>query len=401
MKIKTVCDLTGLTDRTIRYYIEEHLISPAYTENYLGRKSFSFTQEDIDALKSISVLRKFDFSIEEIREILNDAEKSKTIIQNVKSRNKQSIAAEQLRQSILSQIEDNKAYTVAKLAKELYAASERIPKAEETPKHAIRKRILTALRQIFTFLTVWLPVAFQFLFFTETLIIYAYPKFYPSATAYMLLSILPSILVLCLNKITKTWKRIAKAVLLALCTASLLCSLVVSIFPAGLMAMSETTDIEEYCDLDADCPANRDFFFRELFPSMPHYFENVEQSSGHFETVYLDAHYYYRYLSIMDYTYDVYAQWPLEKENFDKEVSRVKALYENHAAEYNRSYVIAEHGSYTCLIAYTGNPPFQKVTDSYTYYIFAYDEENLVVRYILCDSLENGADQPYYLSLDW
>lgn len=38
---------------------------------------------------------------------------------------------------------------------------------------------------------------------------------------------------------------------------------------------------------------------------------------------------------------------------------------------------------------------------SYTYYIFAYDEENLVVRYILCYSLENGYYQPYYLSLEW
>ena len=35
------------------------------------------------------------------------------------------------------------------------------------------------------------------------------------------------------------------------------------------------------------------------------------------------------------------------------------------------------------------------------FYIFAYDEENLRVRYILCDSLENGCDQPYYLSLQW
>ena len=39
MKIKAVCEATGLTDRTVRYYIEEELISPVYTENYLGRKT--------------------------------------------------------------------------------------------------------------------------------------------------------------------------------------------------------------------------------------------------------------------------------------------------------------------------------------------------------------------------
>jgi len=43
MKIKAVCERTGLTDRTIRYYIEEGLLSPSFNENYIGRKSFDFT----------------------------------------------------------------------------------------------------------------------------------------------------------------------------------------------------------------------------------------------------------------------------------------------------------------------------------------------------------------------
>ena len=91
----------------------------------------------------------------------------------------------------------------------------------------------------------------------------------------------------------------------------------------------------------------------------------------------------------------------MEEEDFDKEVARVKALFDNHATEYNRDYAVVDRGNYTCLIAYDGNPPFEAVTDSYTYYIFAFDEQNLTVRYILCDSLENGADQPFYLLLDW
>lgn len=72
MKIKQVCELTGLTDRAIRFYIEEGLVTPAYTENYLGRKSFTFTEEDAQRLKDIIVLRKFGFSIEEIKLIQTD-----------------------------------------------------------------------------------------------------------------------------------------------------------------------------------------------------------------------------------------------------------------------------------------------------------------------------------------
>ncbi|MBP3412225.1 MAG: hypothetical protein J6K89_03105 [Oscillospiraceae bacterium] len=65
-------------------------------------------------------------------------------------------------------------------------------------------------------------------------------------------------------------------------------------------------------------------------------------------------------------------------------------------------FVTVERGSYTCLIYLPHSPPpFEEVNCSYTYYIFAYDEETLRVRYILCDSLENGEDQPYYLSLPW
>ena len=69
MKIKDVCDLTGLTSRTIRVYIDECLIKPEYTENYLGRRAFNFSENDIATLKNIAILRKFGFSIPEILKI--------------------------------------------------------------------------------------------------------------------------------------------------------------------------------------------------------------------------------------------------------------------------------------------------------------------------------------------
>ena len=120
-----------------------------------------------------------------------------------------------------------------------------------------------------------------------------------------------------------------------------------------------------------------------------------------------DAHYLYRNLPALDYTYDIYAEWSLEPEDFREEVARVTKLYEEQeraiAEETTKPYITTvEKGSYTCLIYLPYSPPpFEEVNGSYTYYIFAYDEETLRVRYILCDSLENGEDQPYYLSLPW
>ena len=117
----------------------------------------------------------------------------------------------------------------------------------------------------------------------------------------------------------------------------------------------------------------------------------------------MDAKDYYQFLLGFDYTYDIYAQWPLDEETFHIEVLRAKQVFEKAVENqtYNYRYAQMERGSFTCLILYSGDEPFQKATNNYDYIIFAYNEKTKVVRYIYCDSLENGADQPYYLILDW
>ena len=87
------------------------------------------------------------------------------------------------------------------------------------------------------------------------------------------------------------------------------------------MTKSETIDFRNYRSLDADCQANRDSFYQELFPTWPNYFVNEKQADGSWQTTYLDAKYYYCYKPALDYTYDIYAEWPLEKEAFEKEVA--------------------------------------------------------------------------------
>lgn len=69
MKIKEVCQKTGLTDRAVRFYIENGLISPQENENYMGRRSFNFSNEDVKTLNTIATLRKSGFSIEEIQKL--------------------------------------------------------------------------------------------------------------------------------------------------------------------------------------------------------------------------------------------------------------------------------------------------------------------------------------------
>ena len=54
MRIKKVSELTGLSDKTIRFYINQELITPSFKENYIGRRSYDFSDEDVELLKNIS-----------------------------------------------------------------------------------------------------------------------------------------------------------------------------------------------------------------------------------------------------------------------------------------------------------------------------------------------------------
>ena len=214
MKIKSVCELTGLTDRTIRYYIEEKLISPLYTENYLGRKTYNFSDRDIKDLNDIAVLRKFDFTLDEIKLVINDAETSKEILSNVKDRTAQTVLDSQNKLSVLSQISTEKAYTVAELAEELSKASLDLLEHKETIKTNIVKTTLSIFKTIVTFAIVWLPIALSLFVVTISINDYHYPVFEPIMIGLTITSFLPSITVLIVSKTKLKWKKIALRILL-------------------------------------------------------------------------------------------------------------------------------------------------------------------------------------------
>lgn len=81
MKMKELSALTGISDRTIRYYIDDGLFIPErYTENYEGRKSYNFSDNDVKRLKQIALLRKYGFSINEIKELTKGTSDLKSLV---------------------------------------------------------------------------------------------------------------------------------------------------------------------------------------------------------------------------------------------------------------------------------------------------------------------------------
>ena len=94
MKIKEVIEKTGLTDRAIRLYIDEGLIAPSIGESYSGRKSIEFSQEDIERLKNVAMLRKAGFTIADIKSIVDDKSTIKEIVEKFIEQTEENIAHE-------------------------------------------------------------------------------------------------------------------------------------------------------------------------------------------------------------------------------------------------------------------------------------------------------------------
>ncbi|MGI5895421.1 MAG: MerR family transcriptional regulator [Oscillospiraceae bacterium] len=66
MKMKQVCSRTGLTERTVRFYEEQGLVSPrCFEEN--GRVYRAYSEQDLADLEAAATLRKSGFTVAEIK----------------------------------------------------------------------------------------------------------------------------------------------------------------------------------------------------------------------------------------------------------------------------------------------------------------------------------------------
>lgn len=99
MLIKDVCQKTGLTKKAIEYYQQKGMISPEIGEN--GYRHF--TQEDVEKLKKISLLRRFDLSTEEINRVLT-SETPEAVLKEIKYKKEIEHQNERKRLELLEQL---------------------------------------------------------------------------------------------------------------------------------------------------------------------------------------------------------------------------------------------------------------------------------------------------------
>ena len=394
MKMKTVCEQTGLTDRAVRYYIEEGLVTPEYTENYLGRRSYDFSEEDISNLKDVVVLRKYGFSVVEIRQMQGAPEAIPFLIDTLRARKRDGIAEEQGLLDVLFAVDAEKSTSVRELSAALSEAAGQLAAPREDSMTREEARGIWFICRLCPMLLAIAELLGCIAIVWQDCMEYLYPRGSTLARLLTVLFLCPAILTLILPLLHKKdpgfqrFRRIA-AVLCVLCLLpSLFCAL-------GIITASETSDISAYRRFDPDSLAARSPLLQDLFPL--------------WAPVKGERFYHYRDLPGFDPTYDVYAEWTLDQKEFESEIERTDAVLKAHLSESYDSLTI-QKGRWTCLFLsykgyapYTshGDDPFGPVHSSYDYTIFAYDASTNRVRYLDGYSLEDGYYQPYYLELNW
>ena len=101
MLINEVCKKCSLTKKAVEYYIEQGLVVPAMQEN--GYRSF--TEEDVERLEKISILRNLGLSIADIRIVLSD--RNIVALKKIAGAKKLEISALEEKQKLLQELAES------------------------------------------------------------------------------------------------------------------------------------------------------------------------------------------------------------------------------------------------------------------------------------------------------
>lgn len=132
-KMKEVCQQTGLTEKTVRLYVQKELVSP-HTEERLHGTSYDFSDDDIQRLKSIAVLRRTGFSISEISQLRQQPDTLPGMIEEKKQLLEAEIYEKQALQEALNRLSVTEQGSVEAFAQSLEPVTHYIAQQEAPPK---------------------------------------------------------------------------------------------------------------------------------------------------------------------------------------------------------------------------------------------------------------------------
>ena len=392
MKIKEVITKTGLTDRAIRLYIENDLVKPEYDENYNGRKSIDFSENDVENLKNIALLRKADFSIQEIKALQMGGETAQNTIKEYINRTNEKI---QFSNEIIEKIgtlADEENITIEIICEKLSSnlVNEKVPleDMELSPKEQKEKNIFTAISVIGMVIS---GGAMLFILSLVTALRYKYPTLFPFqldfsqkliAFPVKYFFLIQFLLGFAIYFIYKKNKRIGKKKdrkkpLCIFIAVLLIISLLISplIFACHFFGYgSSTTNLNNYLEVDEE---HLQFEWDEIFQVFPY---KVPDFAKRF--IYNDSSttkYYYAYCDgiFNDYNMDIYAEWQYDdnygwqlNEEYEKEKQRILSK--------DNIVSIETKGDWQCVYFKNSEDETDALLD-YCYLFFAYNDKTQTV----------------------
>ena len=409
MKIKEVITKTGLTDRAIRLYIENGLVTPENQKSYNGRNNYNFTQADVECFDQIALLRKADFSLEQIKTLKSGGESAKEVLVAYLTAKQESVITGQKIVEALKDFSAEEIVTMESICAKIKESLENAPLPDadrKATKVEVLEKCLMRIPAII-FLAGWglLGVGVLISYCED----FPFPRFYGNlanyiGSAYLLIPIALAITVLWLYRkhLFDSGKRKKRRWIAGI---ALVGALLVCIQPIGLAGLalmppvySETNNPENYLTMGNHVKMYGDDIYK-LFPANIPRSAVAEGSSWYPPDKFLDTtKYYYYFQEVVDPSFHIFAEWVLPEDEFAEELNRINNYYPEGAKQQ------MQWGEWTCLSFTDDTLDFKKAESliDYYYLMFAYNEKTGAVRYIASYSMDCGREEdPYFLLLKW
>ena len=426
MKMKEVLEQTDLTDRAVRLYMENGLVSPSCSENYAGRKNIEFSKEDVEALRNVATLRKAGFSISEIKLLKQGSVPCRKTVEEFIEKTTAKIESDKAVVEKLEAVVTAEDLSVEKICESLNTVTEEKTVPKEDTIMTIAEKIwhyFSRIASVAGIVYFILAVALQaFEFFS------LHPMRYPvfEAPFYvkwaMMFYILGVALLLLFNRklpklsltlktkgdgvslnLTKIITVILCIILIPVCFFSYLYNLGSIIGPD---MHSETTNLNNYLKIDNRIERFADeineFFPKELEMAEKD-FELFDKKLFSYKDYREGYNYFYRYQLVYDRDKDftvVLGRHFLSPSEVKEEVEKYTKMRpigcEDITIKQQRSWTMI----YYCDTGETSNDYY----GGYMYKIFAYSEDYGQVRYIMeynAGSRVGYYTIPYHINMHW
>lgn len=103
MRMKQVCEQTGLTERAVRLYVQEGLVTPQVRSGPHSQ-SYHFTEQDVALLQNIAALRQAGLGLPEIRQMLQQPQSIPDVLARHRDALSEEIAQKQKVRDALEQL---------------------------------------------------------------------------------------------------------------------------------------------------------------------------------------------------------------------------------------------------------------------------------------------------------